>query len=122
MACSLSPCLWGSSRYAARADLVETKEQVHRVLVDAVRACRLQLVHAVAAGEAASLERAGTARDQQMPDTVSDHYGVHSQPPGSGLEQVRVRQGVRDLVSCNHRHAVQSVADRDQAARVLAAS
>src|SRR5205823_6188170 len=67
----------------ADAELVDVREQVARILVDAIRARGLELFAAVASRQDADAERVGTLGGEHVPHAVADHEALRDRPPKS---------------------------------------
>jgi hypothetical protein len=92
---------------SAHTDLVQMSEQVRRVLVDAVSPGAVELTPSIPAGEETDAKGPSPLGGEEIPDAVADdEAGVRgdAEAIGGGQEEIRVRLGVSDVVTCHHRN------------------
>src|SRR6202022_2496150 len=85
---------------AADSDLIQVREHVGRVRINAVSASSLQFTSTVAAGENADAESSCTLCSKKVPDAVADHVaavGGETKPVGGCQEEVGIGFGVSDI-------------------------
>ena len=87
------------------AYFVKMPQQVGRILIDPVRSRALQLILTVAAGKQTHSQGSAAASRKQIPDAIAHDNGIgnrYAQAFGGGEEEIRVRFGAGNLITCNH--------------------
>jgi hypothetical protein len=82
-------------------------QQVGGILVNAICACALKFILAIAARKQTHSDRTCPPSCEEIPDAVSHDHGVcskHSETFGGSQEQIRVGLCALDLVSRDDRH------------------